>query len=63
VTKWLEAQTRPRSIKQALADLIAKRDALPTGHPYRPSLERMIFVLETEIAFRAARDARRGNRL
>jgi hypothetical protein len=45
----------PRSIEDALADLIEKRDRLPLGHPGRLDLERMIGVLEAEIALRQGR--------
>jgi hypothetical protein len=57
LVKWLETGTRLRTIEQALADLIAKHDRLPCGHPDRPPLARMIGVLEAEIALRADRDA------
>jgi hypothetical protein len=58
MAKNSDDRTRLRSIEEALADLIAKRDEMPRQHPDRPRLKRMIGVLEAEIAFRAARDSK-----
>jgi hypothetical protein len=56
VTTWPSTATiRSRSIEEALADLIAKRE--PPAHPCRSRVQRMIGVPEAEIAHRAVDEA------
>jgi hypothetical protein len=49
-----------RSIEEALGDLVEKHDRLPRSHPDRQPLERMICILQAEVALRAARLSKTG---
>jgi hypothetical protein len=53
-------RTRVRSIEEALGDLVEKHDRLPRSHPDRQPLERMICILQAEVALRAARLSKTG---